>query len=78
MALVQVAGNTESAWVDTSAISNIAVGVKGSSYQIQLHLGTDTHVFPAGKPASGITIVAKAAAIRVANTGNSNLTFEIM
>ena len=78
MALVQVAGGETSDWVSTDAISNIAVGVKGSSYQIQLHLGTATHIFPAGKPASGITIIAKAAAVRVTNTGTSALSFEVM
>jgi len=78
MALVTVAGNDESLWIDTSGSTNIVVGVKGSSYQIQFHLGTDTHIFPAGKPSSGSTVIAKAAFIRVVNTGTSALNFEVL
>ena len=78
MALVQVAGGATSNWVDTSGSTNIVVGVKGSSYQIQFHLGTDTHIFPAGKPSSGSTVIAKAAFIRVVNTGTSALNFEVL
>lgn len=78
MAVVTVPARSNSAWVDTSAITNIAVGVRGSSYDIQLHLGTATHLFAAGRPANGVTIIAKAAAIRVQNTGNAELAFEVL
>ena len=78
MALVTVAANTVGNWVDTVDILNIAVGVRGSSYEIQLHLGTDTHIFNAGKPYNGVTVIAKANEIRVVNSGNAELTFEVM
>jgi len=70
-----VASKTISAWVDISAFSNTAVGVKGSSYEIQVHLGDESLVFPAGKPASGITIIAKASHYRIVNTGKHQLEF---
>jgi len=78
MALIPVTAGTVGAWTDTSAITNIAVGVRGSSYEIQLHLGTDTHVFSAGKPYNGITVIAKAAAIRVINKGKADLNYEVL
>lgn len=78
MSIVTVAAKTQGEWVTPAGELNIAVGVKGSSYEIQVHLGTNTMPFPAGKPASGITMIAKCSQLRVNNTGNYELSFEVL
>ena len=84
MALINVPGKVAesvdhiSDWVDTAGITNIVVGVKGGSYNIEFHLGTVDAVYPAGKPAGGTTQIVKAAAVRVVNTGSNALGFEVL
>jgi len=78
MALIPVVAGEVGDWETPPVETNIAVGVRGSSYEIQLHLGTDTHVFSAGKPYNGITMIAKASQIRVINKGKADLNYEML
>ncbi len=69
-----------SAWVDTDTMTNIAVGVKGKNYFIELHLGDDTFTFTntlAAIMESRVTTVMKAMQIRVVNRSAETIEVEM-
>ncbi len=78
MAQTPVAGKTAGEWEDITGATNVVVGVKGSSYMIQVHLGTEAVAYNTLKPVNGTTQIAKAAAFRVVNNGNSILNYEFV
>ncbi len=73
-----VAPKATSAWVATDSITNIAIGIIGKGVKIQFNLGgTDVYdVDPLNINNSG-TVIAKAFEVRVMNTGDKAVTFEV-
>lgn len=72
-----IAGDT-SPWTDTDGVANIAVGVKGARYSIELNLGSDIVYKHGGADQHNEpVIVAKANQVRVVNRGTDSLDYEV-
>lgn len=76
---IEVAGNSESAWVSTDGETNIIVGVKGPNYRVQYHLGSESSVYAADESlaSSDGVLIAKAAAVRVVAKKSNSVKFEV-
>ncbi len=73
-----VAPKTASAWVATDDIANIAVGIVGKGGKIQFNLGgTDVYDIDPVNINNDGAVVAKAFEVRVINTGDKVITFEV-
>lgn len=69
----------EGLWIDTSAVTNIVVGVRGTHSNVQFRLGAETtRIYNAGAPVNGATLIAKANFVRVINPSKTeSISYEI-
>jgi len=73
-----VASKSVGDWIDTSAVTNSVVAVKGTEYDVQLHYGDVSRIYAGGTSHNGVTLVVKAAAVRVVNTNkNNDISYEV-